>query len=37
MFMGEKDVEIIVVLLAEAADVDIWANLHHNRMSCSDF
>lgn len=37
MLMGEKDLEIIILLLAEAADVNIWAHLHHNRVSCSDF
>lgn len=37
MLMGEKDLKIIILLLAEAADVDIWAHLHHYRVSCSDF
>lgn len=32
LLMGEKHLKVIVLLLAEAADVDVWAHLHNNRM-----
>lgn len=31
--MGEKHLEVIVLLLADAADVDVRAHLHNNRMT----
>lgn len=37
LLMGEKDLIIIVLLFAGATDVDIWAHLHHHRMTCSHF
>lgn len=36
MLMGEKHLKIMILLFAEAADVDIWADLHH-RVTCNNF
>lgn len=36
LLMGEKHLEMMILLFAEAADVDIWAHLHH-RVTCSNF
>ena len=33
MLVGEEYFKVIVLLLAEATDMDVWTNLHHNRMS----
>ena len=33
MLVGEEYFKVVVLLLAEATDVDVWTNLHHHRMS----
>lgn len=35
LLVGEEDLEVIVLLLAEATDVDVWAHLHHDRLTCN--